>query len=381
MARREGRMESVVSHSLNAVPDFIKTFRKKKIFLTGHTGFKGAWMSVWLSMLGAHVKGYALKAEKKSLYNQLSSGLKNHQSVIADIRNSSRLEKELLTFQPDYIFHLAAQPLVLESYKTPIETFDVNVIGTARLLDAVRKLKKPCVVVVVTTDKVYENIESDHAYIETDKLGGYDPYSASKAAAEIVTSSFRLSFFHPERYAEHKKSISTARAGNVIGGGDYAENRIVPDIFRALAASKPVPVRNPEAVRPWQHVLESLHGYLTLASSQNKQPVKLAESFNFGPRAGDTATVAELVNLAVGSWGKGNYKPVKQIQARHEAGLLRLDISKAGNLLAWKPKWDSSKAIDKAMSWYKKSLEKNCDVLALCEGDIREYMEDLDKVR
>ncbi len=236
------------------------TFKNKKVFLTGHTGFKGAWMCVWLTMLGAKVKGYALKPEKQSLYGLIKSKIKI-ESVIADIRDQNRLRNELLAFDPDFVFHFAAQALVRRSYKFPVETFETNVTGTVNVLDALRYLKKKCVCVIVTTDKVYENIEADYAYKESDKLGGYDPYSASKAAAEIAVNSYRLSFFNPEDFKKHKKSVATARAGNVIGGGDFAEDRIMPDIFRALSSEKPVVLRNPNAVRPWQHVLEPLHGY------------------------------------------------------------------------------------------------------------------------
>lgn len=348
-------------------------FKNKKVFLTGHTGFKGSWMSVWLSILGAKVRGYALHPPKISLYNQVQSKLKNHTSVIADIRNKKRLEKEILDFQPDFIFHLAAQPLVLESYKNPVQTFEVNVTGTANLLDAVKNLKKKCTVVIVTTDKVYENREKKYAYKESDKLGGYDPYSASKAAAEIITNSYRQSFFNPADYAKHKKAIATARAGNVIGGGDYAENRIVPDIFRALSISNNIIVRNPKAVRPWQHVLEPLNGYLTLAAAMDKQPQKFATSFNFGPKLKDTCAVEDLVKLAIKKWGNGNYKTPLQKGTPHEAGLLMLNIDKAKQELNWQPRWNASVAIGKTIDWYKKSVVGKVDVMGLCVEDIKQY--------
>lgn len=347
--------------------------KNKKVFLTGHTGFKGSWMSIWLELLGAKVKGYALKPDKVSLYNQVSSRLRQHQSVIADIRDKKRLQKELLRFQPDFIFHFAAQPLVRESYRIPVETFEINAIGTANLLDAVRLLKKKCVVVVITTDKVYENPETGVAFSENDKLGGHDPYSASKAAAEIVTESFRLSFFHPDNYSTHKKSIATARAGNVIGGGDYAEDRILPDIFRALSRSKTIPVRNPNSVRPWQHVLEPLSGYLMLAASMDAQPQKFATSFNFGPPLNDVLNVEQLVQCAVQRWGRGKYKASPVKNAPHEAGLLTLNIEKAKKELSWEPKWNATKAINKTISWYKNSLLKGNDKFDLCVKDITNY--------
>jgi len=240
---------------------FENTYKGKKIFLSGHTGFKGSWMLTWLHQLGAEVRGYALTPENENdLYN-LINGDKLCNSVIGDIRDKEKLVNTIIDFQPDFIFHLAAQPLVRRSYEMPLYTFEVNVNGTVHLLEAIRNLQKKCTVVIITTDKVYENQETDYAYREDDKLGGYDPYSASKAAAEIVVSSYRNSFFNPADYEKHKKAIATARAGNVIGGGDRAADRIVPDIIHALETGMPVIVRNPYAVRPWQHVLDPLSGY------------------------------------------------------------------------------------------------------------------------
>ena len=353
--------------------DFNLTLKNKKVFLTGHTGFKGAWMSVWLSVMGASVKGYALQPEKISLYNQIKDELKNHNSVISDIRNKKKLEKEILSFQPDFIFHFAAQPLVLESYKNPVETFEVNVIGTANLLDAVRALKKKCVIVIVTTDKVYQNIEADYAYKESDKLGGYDPYSASKAAAEIIIESYRLSFFNPLNFSKHRKVVSSVRAGNVIGGGDYAENRLLPDIYRSLSKSKTIKVRNPNAVRPWQHVLESLSGYLALAAAMKKNPVKYASSFNFGPQINDALSVEEVVQQAIKNWGSGKYSVAKQSHAHHEAGLLKLNIDKTKKELGWMPKWNSQVAIELTMNWYMESLKNKSEKFNLCISDIEKY--------
>jgi CDP-glucose 4,6-dehydratase len=350
-----------------------KYFKNKRVLVTGHTGFKGTWMCIWLEMMGAKVKGYALKPENLSLYNKVKTKLKVD-SVLADIRDAKRVKKEILSFKPDFIFHLAAQPLVRESYEIPVETFDVNAIGTAHLLDALRFLDKKCVCVIVTTDKVYSNIEKHYAYNESDKLGGYDPYSASKAAAEIVTESFRLSFFNPADFKKHRKAVATGRAGNVIGGGDYAKDRIVPDIFRALSADKSIEVRNPSAIRPWQHVLEPLNGYLTLAAKLWDSPQKFATSYNFGPRLNDTFTVEELVRKSLKSWPGGKYKITGNKKQPHEAGVLKLDIRKAKKELHWEPRWNGDKAIRKTISWYRNSLDKKSSLIDLCREDINEYL-------
>ncbi|HEY4797845.1 MAG TPA: CDP-glucose 4,6-dehydratase [Bacteroidia bacterium] len=351
---------------------FKSTYHKKKVFVTGHTGFKGSWLSIWLADLGAQVKGYALAPEKNSLYERIRKKLEIR-SVIADIRNSEKLNKEIKNFQPDFVFHLAAQPLVRYSYKHPLETFDVNGMGTANLLQGVSKLKKKCVVVAVTTDKVYENKEQNYAYAEHDKLGGYDPYSASKACAELIIQSYRLSFFNPASFDQHRKSVASVRAGNVIGGGDYAKDRIVPDIIRALKKHQPVEVRSPQSIRPWQHVLDPLAGYLLLGAKLNMDPVKYASAFNFGPDANDTMTVEELVKKSIAVNQHGKYFVNAPKEKLHEAGLLMLDNSKAKNELGWSPVFNSAGAVEQTMSWYKRSLEKNADHHALCLEDISNY--------
>ncbi len=330
-----------------------KYFKDKKVFLTGHTGFKGAWMLQWLHLLGAEVKGYALAPENENNLFHIIQGETICDSVIADIRDKARLEKEILAFKPDYIFHLAAQPLVRLSYQIPTETFEVNVMGTANVLNAMRQLTKPCQAVFITTDKVYENQEWHYPYRENDRLGGYDPYSASKAAAELIIGSYRNSFFNPENYNVHKKSIASARAGNVIGGGDWSKDRIIPDIVRALNNNETILVRNPEAVRPWQHVLEPLGGYLLLACKMTDNPTKFADAWNFGPLLEDCLTVRDLVHLAIKSWGSGKFDaPVLENQP-HEAGLLKLDISKSMNEMGWKPRLNSEQAIELTLNWYK----------------------------
>ncbi|TGD82999.1 CDP-glucose 4,6-dehydratase [Hymenobacter wooponensis] len=333
--------------------DLQTTYQGKKVFLTGHTGFKGAWLLQWLHLLGAQVKGYALAPEQpEDLYN-LIQGDTLCESVLADLRDHKRLEQEIVAFQPDFIFHLAAQPLVRLSYEIPAETFAVNAIGTAYVLDAVRKLEKPCTIVLITTDKVYENKEWVYPYRETDRLGGYDPYSASKACAELVINSYIQSFFNPAAYEQHRKGIAVGRAGNVIGGGDWAKDRIIPDIVRALRAEQPVTVRNPKAVRPWQHVLEPLSGYLLLGAKLAAEPLSYGGAWNFGPYAEDNKTVGDVVETAVSIWGSGSYVSPPLVNQPHEAGLLKLDISKATSELRWLPKYTSKEAISETINWYK----------------------------
>ena len=333
-------------------------YQNKRIFLTGHTGFKGSWFLCWLNSLGAVVKGYSLAAENEnSLFNIIQNKIE-FENLIADIRNKEKLQKEIIDFQPDIIFHLAAQALVRKSYEIPSETFEVNAIGTANVLEAVNHLKKKCTVIVITTDKVYENKEIDYHYKEEDVLGGHDPYSASKAATEIVVSSFRNSFFNREKYAQHQKAIVSARAGNVIGGGDFSADRIVPDIVRALQHHQTIEVRNPNAVRPWQHVLEPLNGYLTLGKMAYENYNQIANAYNFGPLPTDHLPVKDLVETAIKCWGNGEWKDTSNPNQLHEAGLLMLDINKAKNELNWQPRLASKEAIEWTMNWYKETGNK-----------------------
>jgi CDP-glucose 4,6-dehydratase len=333
--------------------NFENIYKGKKVFLTGHTGFKGSWMVATLHLLGAKVKGFALDPENdKDLYN-LIDGDSLCDSIIGDIRDSELLRKAILDFQPDFIFHLAAQPLVRLSYETPIETFDINAIGTANVLDAIRFLNKPCSIVLITTDKVYENKEWLYPYRENDVLGGYDPYSASKACAEVIISSYRNSFFNLKDYSNHQKSIAVGRAGNVIGGGDWSKDRIIPDIIRALSNNQEIIIRNPNAVRPWQHVLEPISGYLILGAKLSVNPVKHSQAYNFGPNIEDNLNVRELTEIAIEIWGSGKYVVPNLENQLHEAGLLRLDISKAMTELDWKPQLNSKIATKMTIDWYK----------------------------
>jgi CDP-glucose 4,6-dehydratase len=333
--------------------DYLDLYNGKKVFVTGHTGFKGAWLLSWLYQLGAEVKGYALAPKtEKDIFVSIN-GSSYCESKIADIGDKELLKKEIINFQPDFIFHLAAQPLVRLSYELPIETYEVNVVGTGNVLDAVRFLDKPCNVICITTDKVYDNKEWHYPYRETDRLGGYDPYSASKAAAEVLISSYRNSFFNPSDYRNHQKSIAVARAGNVIGGGDWCKDRIIPDIINALDANESIVVRSPNAVRPWQHVLEPLSGYLLLGAKMLKDPMKFGDAFNFGPNLEDTLTVKNLVEIVLKKYGSGSFETPLQLNQPHEAGLLKLDINKAINMLVWKPKWNAERAIHETINWYK----------------------------
>jgi CDP-glucose 4,6-dehydratase len=333
----------------------------KKVFVTGHTGFKGAWLAACLHTLGAKVKGYALAPEYKNGLFDLLKPLPITESIIADIRNKNLLQQEINSFQPDYIFHLAAQPLVRRSYKIPAETFEVNIAGTANLLESVISLSKKCSVVVVTTDKVYQNKEQDILYNENDILGGYDPYSASKACAELVVNSFRNSFFNLLEYDYHQKSIATARAGNVIGGGDWSTDRIIPDFVRSLQQQQTIEIRNPNAIRPWQHVLEPIAGYLLLAGLMNEEPLKYSRAYNFGPLPVDHLNVKQLVETAIKYWETGNWKDVSDSSQPHEAGLLKLDISLARKELGWQPKMSADKAIKWTIDWYKQPVEQQTD--------------------
>ncbi len=354
--------------------NFENTFKGKKVFLTGHTGFKGSWLLAWLHLLGAQIKGYALAPENDfDLYHQIN-GDQLCESIIADIRDQKQLTKALLDFEPDFVFHLAAQPLVIQSYEQPLYTHEVNALGTAHVLEALRCLNKACIAVMVTTDKVYHNLESGQAYQETDPLGGYDPYSASKAAAEIIINSYRQSFFNPSKYHQHQKSISVGRAGNVIGGGDWAKDRIIPDIVRALQQNKEVSVRNPSAVRPWQHVLEPLSGYLKLAEKQSEDPIKYAQAYNFGPEPSDNLTVKELVNIALQKWGKGYADFAKINTGQHEANLLQLNIDKAKKELNWHPKMEAKKAISITLNWYKETDKRPRETISLLNTQIINYI-------
>lgn len=359
-------MENLVNKS------FLESvYKGKNVLVTGHTGFKGSWLCEWLLILGANVKGYALAPETMPNHFEILGLKERMESVMGDVRDTGRLQDAVSDFQPDFIFHLAAQPLVRRSYRIPAETFDVNAIGTANLLECVRELKKPCVVVLITTDKVYENIEQDVYYKETDALGGFDPYSTSKACMELVISSFRRSFFDIDNYAAHHKLLAAARAGNVIGGGDFSEDRLIPDIVRALESNSTVKLRFPHSVRPWQHVLEPLGGYLLWGAKLLSDNVKYSGALNFGPLPGDHLTVEEVVNTAIKILGKGKWERDNEENNLHEAGLLKLDVTKARLWLNWQPKWDAQSAIKETLDWYRCPFEEKA---AFTTSQIEKYM-------
>ena len=348
---------------------FHSAFRGKRVWVSGHTGFKGSWLSQWLLELGALVHGYALAPETTpALFNQL--GLTDRlEHEVADIRDLESVNQSICDFQPDFVIHMAAQPLVRRSYVIPVETYETNVNGTIHVLDALRDMNSPCAVVIVTTDKCYENHELGNAYEEGDPLGGHDPYSSSKAMAEIATAAYRNSYFknHPVR-------IATARAGNVIGGGDWAEDRIVPDAMRALNAGESISVRNPVAVRPWQHVLEPLSGYLTLAARLAAEPQnnELTSAFNFGPGPDSNRTVADLVTEML-KHRHGSWLDKSDPLAVHEATLLNLSIEKAAQVLAWKPVWNFEETISKTTEWYDQVHHEAINPLEITKRHIAEY--------
>jgi CDP-glucose 4,6-dehydratase len=337
---------------------FAKAFAGCSVFVTGHTGFKGAWLSLWLSTMGAEVTGYALEPPTQpSLF--AAAGLSELvDSVIADVRDRDRLAACLQAARPSVVFHLAAQPLVRVAYADPHETFETNVMGTVNLLEAVRACESVQAVVVITSDKCYENRETGRAFCEEDAMGGRDPYSASKGCAELVTASYRSSFFSRDG-AAHPAAVASARAGNVIGGGDWAQDRIIPDCVRAVSAGRPIEVRNPAAVRPWQHVLEPLSGYLLLAALMLSDGSRFGGAWNFGPDAADGAKeVRWVVERFLREWGTGEWTtPASTVPAPHEAHTLCLDSSKAHERLRWRPVWDAADAVEHTAAWYRQYYE------------------------
>ncbi len=346
----------------------------KNIFITGHTGFKGSWLALVLDALGANVTGYA-KFCKTPFDNFVLTNLAQRiNDVRGDIIDEEKLYKSFSEAKPDIVFHLAAQPLVRYSYENPSETYLTNVMGTLNVLEAVRKTESVKAVVIITSDKCYQNNEWHWGYREDDKLGGHDPYSSSKACTEILSASYKDSYFNEN--GKSKTALATVRAGNVIGGGDWAADRIIPDCIRSFLKSEPVVLRNPNAVRPWQHVLEPLAGYMLLAKKMLEEPEKYSQPFNFGPDNNSCVSVEEVVKKFIDNYGEGSYV-YGDLTGLHEASLLSLDISRAKAVLGWRPVWGIDKVIKKTAEWYKNF--KNYNVYDLCISQIEEYFSDCKK--
>jgi CDP-glucose 4,6-dehydratase len=324
----------------------------KKVFVTGHTGFKGGWLCLWLQHLGAHVTGFALVPPSSPNFFEIARVGSGMNSILGDIRDADFFTTMMCNSAPEVVFHLAAQPLVRRSYANPIETYSTNVMGTVNLFEAVRTTKSVRVVVNITSDKCYENMEWLWGYRENEVLGGSDPYSSSKACSELITSAYRNSFFHPSNFKDHRVGLATARAGNVIGGGDWSEDRLIPDIIRAIDLGQSVNVRNPRAVRPWQHVLEPISGYLCLAEMIYKDGLEFAEAFNFGPSEDDAKPVSWIVEALMKRWGTDAKWTFDQALHPHEAKQLRLDCTKARNQLGWHPRWKLEQALDSIVLWH-----------------------------
>ncbi|MBQ8501926.1 MAG: CDP-glucose 4,6-dehydratase [Bacteroides sp.] len=359
-----------MNNELNTFKDF---YRGKRVLITGHTGFKGSWLAIWLEYLGAKVIGISLDpATERDNYVLSSIGHRIQADIRADIRNGALMKELFAQYQPEIVFHLAAQPLVRLSYDIPVETYEVNVMGTINILEAVRCTESVKVGVMITTDKCYENKEQIWGYRENDPMGGYDPYSSSKGAAEIAISSWRRSYFNPIHYSKHGKSIASVRAGNVIGGGDWSADRIIPDCIKALEKGMPIHIRSPKAVRPWQHVLEPLGGYMALAMKMWHEPTAFCEAWNFGPRSESIATVWEVASKVIENYGKGELHDLSSPGALHEANLLMLDISKAKFRLKWEPKMNLDQCIALTVEWYKRYSGE--DVYDLCIEQIKKYL-------
>ena len=354
---------------------FNNFYKGKRVLVTGHTGFKGSWLSIWLHELGAEVVGVGLEPySEKDNFVLSGIGKKIKVDIRADIRDGQKMKDIFAEYQPEMVFHLAAQPLVRLSYEIPVDTYQTNVMGTINIMEAIRATDSVKVGVMITTDKCYDNKEQMRGYKEDDPFGGYDPYSSSKGACEIAIQSWRRSFFNPVEYGKkHHVSLASVRAGNVIGGGDWAKDRIIPDCIRALETGKPIEIRSPKAVRPWEHVLEPLSGYMLLAQKMWEYPTEYCEGWNFGPEQESILTVWEVATAMIGNFGYGELKDVSDPNALHEANLLMLDISKAKNRLGWKPRLDAKNCAILTSDWYKRYQEE--DVYSICIDEIQKFIQ------
>lgn len=357
---------------------FNNFYKGKRVLITGHTGFKGSWLSIWLHELGAEVVGVA-KDPFSERDNFVLSGIGNkiNADIRADIRDGKRMKEIFAEYQPEIVFHLAAQPLVRLSYDIPVATYEVNVMGTINIMEAIRTTDSVKVGVMITTDKCYDNNETLDGYIETDPFGGYDPYSSSKGACEIAIQSWRRSYFNPAEYGKkHTVSLASVRAGNVIGGGDWAVDRIIPDCIRALEKGKEIDIRSPKAVRPWEHVLEPLSGYMILAQKMWDNPMRYCEGWNFGPEAEGVSSVWEVAKEVINNYGYGELKDTADPKAVHEAKLLMLNINKAKAHLGWKPRMNMRQCMELVVDWYKRYKEE--DVYKLCIEEINKFVSYVD---
>lgn len=360
---------------MNTMTDeFNQFFRGKRILITGHTGFKGSWFSIWLHELGAKVIGVSL-APSTERDNFVLSGIgdKIFADIRADIRDGGQMKKLFAEYRPEIVFHLAAQPLVRLSYEFPVETYETNLMGTINVLEAIRVTPSVKVAVMITTDKCYDNCEQHEGYVETDPFGGYDPYSSSKGACEIAIQSWRRSYFNPKEYgSKHHVSVASVRAGNVIGGGDWAKDRIIPDCIRALETDKVINIRSPKAIRPWEHVLEPLSGYLMLARKMWENPTLYCEGWNFGPESDSIMTVWDIAIEIVKNFGFGELKDVSSSEELHEAELLTLNINKVKKRLGWNPRLSAKEAISLTTDWYKRYRTEN--VYDICKEEIESFI-------
>ena len=347
----------------------VEFWNGKKVFITGHTGFKGSWLSLWLQSMGALVKGYALEPPTSPSLFVEAKVANNMESEIGDIRNLDTLKASMTAFNPDVLIHMAAQPLVRLSYLEPVETYAINVMGTVNVLESARSCSNLKAIVSVTTDKCYENKEWEWGYLENEPMGGHDPYSNSKGCAELVTSAYRKSFFN----SPGTPSLAPARAGNVIGGGDWAEDRLIPDILKSFESNKPVIIRNPLSTRPWQHVLEPLSGYLVLAQQLFSNGDDFAEGWNFGPKEEDSKPISWILDKMLTDWGNGAGWELDTNNNPHEAKFLKLDCSKAAYKLHWQPRWDLEYTLRTIVSWHQKWSEgKNMN--EICLQEIARYL-------